>query len=174
MPCRADALAIGVLIALGLRDSRVLSVTRRYSWAAYALLAILSVISLRVLWGHFEPLAGKAFGLDYSFLAILYGLLLLSTLLSTRLSAIFSFGPLRFMGSIAYGVYLLHRPMSFLLHKLLFYFRPKSGSVADTLVATLSVAVSIAIATASWRYFEKPLVQRGHHYKYAEELAAVA
>ena len=169
-PCRADALSIGVLIAIGLREPRVLSVMRRYSWAACTLLAILSLISLRVVWGHFEPLAGKAFGLDYSFLAIFYGLLLLSTLLSTRLGAIFSFGPLRFLGRIAYGVYLVHRLINFALHKVWFYFQPESGSVSDILTATTGAAVSIAVATASWRYFEQPLVQRGHRYTYAAEL----
>jgi len=46
--------------------------------------------------------------------------------------------------------------------------------LCDILVTTLRGAVSIAVAAASWKYFEKPLVQRGHHYKYAEELAAVA
>jgi peptidoglycan/LPS O-acetylase OafA/YrhL len=167
MPCRVDALSIGVLIALGLREPRVLSKMQRYSWSAYALLALSSLISLRVMWGRFEPLAGKAFGLDYSFLAILYGLLLLSTLLSKRLSAIFSFGPLRFLGSIAYGLYLLHRAVNLALHKVLFHFRPKSELVSDILVATSSIAVSIAVATLSWKYFEKPLVQRGHRLCWA-------
>jgi peptidoglycan/LPS O-acetylase OafA/YrhL len=166
--CRSDALSIGVLVALGVREPGVLSLMRRYSWVAYTLLAILLLISLRVMWGHFEPLAGKAFGIDYSFLAIFYGLLLLSTLLSNRLSAIFSFGPLRFMGSIAYGVYLLHRLINFSLYKAFFYLRPKSGSIGDILVATASVAVSIAVATASWRYFEQPLVRRGHRYTYVD------
>lgn len=165
-PCRADALSIGVLIALGVREPRVLSLMRRYSGAAYTLFAILLLISLRVMWGHFEPLTGRAFGMEYSFLAIFYGLLLLSTLLSTRLSAIFSFGPLRFMGNIAYGIYLLHRLINFSLQKALFYLRPTSGSISDILIATASVAGSIAVATASWRYFEQPLVKRGHRYRY--------
>lgn len=174
MPCRADTLAIGVLIALGLRTPSAVSIMRRYAWVAYALLAVLSVIGLRALWGGFEPLVGKAFGLDYSFFAILYGLLLLSTFLSRRLSAIFSFGLLRFMGSIAYGLYLVHLPVRLMLEKALVYFRPKSGSAADILVTTVSVGVSIAVATVSWKYFEKPLVQRGHRYTYEEELTAVA
>lgn len=174
MPCRADALSIGVLIALALREPRMLSVTRRYSGAVYTLLAVFSLIGLRALLGRFPPYDTKAFGLEYSFLAVLFGLLLLSTLLSKRLSAIFSFGPLRFMGSIAYGAYLLHRPIGFLLGKIWLHVRPTNGPTTEVLVATFSAALSIAIATASWEYFEKPFVQRGHWYKYAEESAAVA
>jgi peptidoglycan/LPS O-acetylase OafA/YrhL len=174
MPCRADALSIGVLIALGLREPHILSMMRQYSWAVYTLLAVWSVIGVRVLLGQFQSYEGKAFGVEYSFLASFYGLLLLATLLSERVSLVFSFRPLRFMGSIAYGVYLIHGLLSFLLRKLWFHVRPTSGAKSEIFVAAFSAAVSILIATASWKYFEKPLVQRGHRYKYAEELAAVA
>ena len=174
MPCRADALSIGVLIALARREPRILAAMRRHRNVVFTLLILWSAVSLRVMFGDFQPFGSKAFGLEYSFCALLYGLLLLSTLLSGRLAAILSIGPLRFMGSIAYGVYLFHWLINVVLQKALFYFRPTSGSTIKILVTICSSVVSIAVATASWKYFEKPLVQRGHIHAYAEKLTAIA
>lgn len=98
---------------------------------------------------------------------MIYSLLLLSTLVSPRLSALFSLAPLRFMGTVAYGVYLVHSLTGFIFEQALLHFRPESGSVARLLISMLAAIVSVGIAALSWKYFEKPLLTRGHRHQYA-------
>ena len=157
LPCRADALCLGVLIALAVRQPerwKALTEGRYLCWI------LLASSGAAVLWLLRSPVAQytSAFGgLEYSLFALFYALLLLSVLLSSWLSQIFSFGPLRFIGTIAYGAYLfqeillLHRSMD-LPHVLLF-----------NLIGAVGI---IGLAALSWKYFEKPLVKRGHRYAY--------
>jgi peptidoglycan/LPS O-acetylase OafA/YrhL len=65
---------------------------------------------------------------------------------------------LRFIGQISYALYLVHQPVSGLLHGLILNAAPDINSPAAIAVTALSIAASIGIATASWRWFEKPIL----------------
>jgi peptidoglycan/LPS O-acetylase OafA/YrhL len=168
-PCRADALCLGVLLAITVRCESVWAKIVQRRNAFYIAFACAGSGGIFILLGSFETHPPQLFGLEYSFLAIFYSLLLLSTLVSCQLSSLFSFGPLRFMGSIAYGIYLLRPLTGFLFQKALLSVRPESGPVATLLVSVLAAVAAIGIAALSWRYFEKPLVELGHRHRYASE-----
>ncbi|HZC25211.1 MAG TPA: acyltransferase, partial [Candidatus Binatia bacterium] len=114
-PCRADTLCLGALIAIAIRNRSVwekLVTNRKYLYAGFAFVCSLTAWMLA---SSFQPFTMQLFGLEYSLLALLYALLLLCTLISPPLSRLFSFRPLRWLGSIAYGLYLFHGMTTFLL-----------------------------------------------------------
>ena len=83
-----------------------------------------------------------------------YALLLLCTLISPVFCLSFSFRPVRFMGSIAYGVYLLQGLISFVLFKIVER-SARSGIEWTLATRLLSVPLVIGVAALSWKYFEK-------------------
>jgi peptidoglycan/LPS O-acetylase OafA/YrhL len=121
-----------------------------------------------MLLSSFQPFTMRLFGLEYSLLAFLYALLLLSTLVSPTLTAIFSFRPLRALGTVAYGLYLFHGLVSFVLFSVLDRIGLAGSQIADFSAWLLTVPLSIGLAALSWKYFEKPLVKRGHRYLYGD------
>jgi peptidoglycan/LPS O-acetylase OafA/YrhL len=70
------------------------------------------------------------------------------------------------IGIIAYGTYLFHEPVLGLSYGLLRQQLPVIHSVTDLGVTLLALAVTLALAQSSWSYFERPLILRGHKYRY--------
>jgi peptidoglycan/LPS O-acetylase OafA/YrhL len=172
MPCRADALCMGVLIALAVRDRttwETIVARRKYLYMA---LALVSFVGLWMLLGKFQPGSMQMLGLEYSLLATIYSLLLLTTLIAPFFSKVFSFPPLRFMGTIAYGLYLFHSLVALVFRVVFLRLYPGSSGVLRFLVLCLAMAATVAIAAASWKFFEKPLVKRGHRYGYTPPLSS--
>lgn len=97
--------------------------------------------------------------------ALFYALLLVSTLLNHRLNRIFSWAPLRGLGILAYGLYLFHCAFIDAFRWLTARFFP-SHPLGNSVAAIVGVLVTIPLAALSWKYFEKPLVKRGHRYAY--------
>lgn len=168
MPCRADALAWGMLLALGWRDERI-----RHRIAASAGLLRLALLALLVgvaalLWWLSHPLNIVTVTIGYSWLAIFFSAALL-TAVSQRDSLIarcMRWKWLGWLGGISYCVYLLHDAFNFLAHRLLLHAEPQLYNVSGVGVTLFALGVTLAVASLSWRYFEKPLIRRGHTYYY--------
>lgn len=73
-----------------------------------------------------------------------------------------------FFGQISYGLYLIHQPVIGILHGAIFGQRPDIATLPQAAVTVLAIAVSIGLAYLSWTYFESPLVQLGHRWRYRE------
>jgi peptidoglycan/LPS O-acetylase OafA/YrhL len=170
MPCRADALLLGVAAALLVRRatlwesfkanrSRLMSV-----WVV--LLAGLPVFVLLKAADPLESFWMSTIGL--SWLAFFYlGLLLLGLLYSGEwLGRILRNSWLRSLGTISYGVYLFHWPVLGLTFAIIRHKRPWAVTSAEHLLTLLALALTVAIAAFSWRFFEKHLVKIGHAWKY--------
>jgi peptidoglycan/LPS O-acetylase OafA/YrhL len=166
MPCRSDALCLGVLIAMATRSAFVWGAIVRRRKFLYVAFALAVGLGLWMLAGTLQPFTTRAFELEYSLLAIIYSLLLLSTLVSPWLSWLFSVAPLRFLGVIAYGLYLFHVMLIAAFGQVTLYLYPTSHGATALLAAVLGVLASVGLATVSWYYFEKPLVKRGHRRQY--------
>jgi len=155
MPCRADALLFGVAAAMWMRNERTADLLRRhgiYLWGAGAvLLAGAGVITLHPGWTYGIEMIG------FTWLALLYMVVLLLAVTQPQswLGTVLRFAPLRRLGMIAYGVYLLHQLFFVALRNSLHSW-PLAGIVVPALGATFSLAV------LSWRYFEKPLIDYAH------------
>jgi peptidoglycan/LPS O-acetylase OafA/YrhL len=104
----------------------------------------------------------------YTWLALFYSCILLLTLSSPEniLSKLANFRGLRWLGSIAYGVYLLQVTV---LELCLILLRGQSHGIrnpGDLACVVLAIALTLGICAVSWKYFEKPLLKRGHAFKY--------
>lgn len=123
-------------------------------------------VGLYILLGDFRGIPVDSLGRGYSLVAALYSLLLVSTLLSPTLSRCFSWSPLRFMGVIAYGLYLFHSGFIDVFRWLAAKLFVSNISFAESVGSLVSVVVCIGLAALSWKYFEKPLLKRGHWHTY--------
>jgi peptidoglycan/LPS O-acetylase OafA/YrhL len=74
---------------------------------------------------------------------------------------------LGFLGSISYGLYLIHQPVAGLLHGLLLGTRPDTENIEQTLVTIAALVISVILAWLSWKFFESKIVQIGHRWKYS-------
>jgi peptidoglycan/LPS O-acetylase OafA/YrhL len=101
-------------------------------------------------------------------LALLFGSLLLLVLSQpegwpARLSR---WGLLRSLGTISYCVYILHDTFNQLAHRILLHDTPQTYNIQGVGVTLLALAATLAVASLSWRFLEKPLIGRGHKYVY--------
>lgn len=167
-PCRADALALGVLAAVLVRRARFEHWLRNHpkhlSMAFWMLLAGVIIFATRD--PHHRSVMMMTIG--YSWLSCFYvcALLIAVSQPNNPLSRVLRFSALRWVGSIAYGSYLLHQAMNGICHGLIFDAPPSVADFSGFLVTLLAVTLTLLLANLSWRYFEKPFVEFGHHYSY--------
>ena len=140
-PCRADALALGSLIAfLPPNSPAEKAKMHRYGWIGFVLssvvLAAVVATPLRKILAH--SLTSTAFA--SALLVVLYG---------THLARALSWTPLRYIGNISYCLYLVHLPAVMALRHYV-----------HNRIALCGVAfgVSIGVAELSRRFFEGPIL----------------
>jgi peptidoglycan/LPS O-acetylase OafA/YrhL len=169
MPCRADALASGMLLALAWRKDwfRALLVKYRRQLQHALLFLFLGVGAL--LWWLAHPLNIVTATVGFSWMAMFYGCLLVVVLSHTQgwLAGIMRWSVLRFLGMVSYCIYMIHFAFNFLAHKLLLHAPPQVYNARGVGVSLLALGLTLAVAAFSWRYFEQPLIRRGHSYAYA-------
>lgn len=167
LPCRMDALLLGVAAAYFVRAAgawEILCQRRTQLWTAMEVLTVAcALIVLPALTPGTSPsLLLQVVG--YDCLDLLYVCLLLACLVDERLARALKTRWLMELGSIAYGVYLLNVPVFRAVEK--FIAGPPGLRVPKALLA---LALTIALAKASWEWFEKPLVRLGHKAQYRGE-----
>jgi peptidoglycan/LPS O-acetylase OafA/YrhL len=163
MLCRADALLLGVLAAVTLRNDRWRERIHGAGLAFYVLIPILllglAFLTLRA-WSMTSPLM-KSIG--FTWVALFYVAILLFVLTrpGSALSKALRMKWLCWLGTLAYGIYLFHQPVQNLLFGLIWgHGVPITGGA--TLVATLgALCLTLLLAALSWRYFEQPLIRMG-------------
>ncbi len=134
-----------------------------------AVSVVLGVMVLVTLWraahggfGQFGHDAGAAFA--FTWFAALYTVFLLFVLIyrGTAVTAGLRWSWICFFGSISYGLYLYHQPVSGLLHGWL-----RGGSVPHFgAVPLLTLVVSVALAWVSFRYVEPLFLRHGRRHNY--------
>jgi peptidoglycan/LPS O-acetylase OafA/YrhL len=174
MPCRADTLAMGMLLAIAWRAAwfRALLVERRVLLQSVLLALALGVAGL--LWSFAHPLSFVRVVIGYTWLAFFYGCLLLVVLSQRKewIAGVMRWKILRGLGTISYCVYIVHETFNLLAHQILLHGQPEIYDAKGVGVTLLSVVLTVVVASVSWRYFEKPLIRRGHSYSYWGDTAA--
>jgi len=160
LPCRMNSLLIGVAAAYFVRRGgamEALRARRRELWTAIEVLTVIcGLLMIRAdMFDPFKTLIG------YDCFGLLYACVLVTALVDEGFAKFLQAKWLMGLGSIAYGLYLIH-PLVFVLTFYLFRSNRNGGAIA----AIVSVAVTILIAKASWEWFEKPFVKRGHREGY--------
>jgi peptidoglycan/LPS O-acetylase OafA/YrhL len=166
MPCRADCLAMGMLAALAWRTRTRAWLVRNRRHLKVALVFLLLGALAILRWQSNPTRVQEVF--QYSWMACLYTCLMMVTLLAPEsLVARLSRLPLlRGWGRISYCVYLIHLAILALCHLVLLRSLPRISDLPGVFATILAVGLTWLVARLSWRYFEKPLVDRGHDFKY--------
>ena len=137
---------LAVAVSLGLTRTRVVA---RVAVAVGAL----ALVAMGWCWWNLEqetPFVSRGGLLAY---ALLSTALVLSACVPGPLRRLLAFEPLRLLGIISYGVYLVHWPIYLVLD------RQRTGLDRFPLTA-LRIAVTLTVATASYFLLEKP-IRRG-------------
>ena len=171
LPCRADSLAWGVLLALACRHEsawRWLVAHRGHLYAGLFLFGC-----TLAYWTKYAVDA-NIWGVSY--LAVFYSLLLLLVVVNPGPAERFLFGrgPLVSMGTLAYGIYLFHQGIAAIFHYAL-QGQP-DFMTSRGLVAVVASCITVAAFTSiSWKYFEQPLIRRAHSkYTYGSPVGTSA
>jgi peptidoglycan/LPS O-acetylase OafA/YrhL len=170
LPCRWDALFLGVLAAYALREPGL----RRHLVRPNALQWIALTGALGVLGSTiFDKLLNRPFFdvFGYSFVALCFAALVLAAVVQEPMGRRFRSALLRRLGCISYCVYLIHQPISGALHRALLHANPDIGSAAGFAVTMLALVCSVAVASMSWTYFESRLIALGHRWSYQHAAA---
>jgi len=176
MPCRADALLLGVLGAVAMRNPVCrgwLSRNHRFSSVLlFILLGGMAVLTWRAPDYRHLPMLS----VGYTWMALFYLSLLLYSLMyrESWICRCMRWSWLGWLGTIAYGVYLFHEFILGAFFSLLWSRPPALSSLPEVCVTFLALALTLILCRMSWVYFEKPLVQLGHrsHYLPAEQRKA--
>jgi len=160
LPCRMDLLLSGVMIALLNRKfdlSRYLMFLRVTPLIAMLVLLVLVAISPFTFFLLFSG-SLASIGIACFLLAIIH---------NAPEAVRFRSPVLRYFGQISYALYLVHQPISGLLHGLLLNSVPDIATPAQIGVTLVSVVVSIGVAAASWKWLESPILAWAQNYRFA-------
>ena len=145
LPCRMDSLLLGVVVAYFVRQAGALEWLRSNRKKLWTGIEILSVACGSLLF--LKESATLLIG--YSLFGLLYSCILMATLVDEVFIKVLTAKWLMGLGSTAYCVYLFHQ----LIYVLMFNFM---GQQNWPFVPFIAMAVTMLVATISWKYFEKP------------------
>jgi peptidoglycan/LPS O-acetylase OafA/YrhL len=168
MPCRADALALGMLAAILWRSPNQHWLLRRKRWLKLfcGVLAAGFVAMTKFLPG---PRTGLDAALQYSWIAIFFTSVLL-LVLADREGLLARLTRVRFLQScsrVSYCFYLLHFGILGMCHWVAFRSTPRIDDLPGLGVTIFAAGLTWAIAQASWKFFEQPLIEISHKATYA-------
>jgi peptidoglycan/LPS O-acetylase OafA/YrhL len=173
LPCRADALLLGVLCAYLVREPRHLARLKRYR--------LHLTIALLILGAGVCGLTGLVHGSDsksftslemvtfgFTWLAMFYGCLLLLVVTGAggTWPAFFRIRLLQHFGLIAYGMFLMHMAVNSLAHGIILGKEAQIKNFTDAAVTGVGFIVTWVLAVLSWKFFEQPIIRWGHSFRY--------
>jgi peptidoglycan/LPS O-acetylase OafA/YrhL len=168
MPCRADGLGMGVLAAIFLRRPGFVDFLRaRKRWVLAAVVVLASgVVGLTLARASSSSLLLNSVG--YTWLVAFYLSLMIVVVVwpQTILGAAMRNPALIYLGTVSYFVYLFHQPVHGLAHFVIGGAGPVVSTWGQAATTALALVVTLLLARVSWVFFERPLIQYGHAYKY--------
>jgi peptidoglycan/LPS O-acetylase OafA/YrhL len=166
LPCRWDALFIGVLAADVIRRPGVVDWLRdNRGLLRGALLMLGTMVALfvhRAPWPML-PVMREA---GYTWVALFAVVLLIAALYDPVIAPAFRFAPLRYLGMISYGVYVIHPAALGLTHWVLLGGAPVMNSWETVGVTALAGSLTLGVAILSYRLVEAPLIAVGRRWRY--------
>jgi peptidoglycan/LPS O-acetylase OafA/YrhL len=166
LPCRADALGFGLLLALACRSEKTwewFGSHRKHVFAVFLLLG------LGVAFMTWRPNATLMSTIGYSWIGLFYASLMLLVLVRPGRIEQFVFrSPLLVsLGTYSYAIYVIHYGIFGLCHYALRRDAPSVYDWPSLGVTLLALVLTIICAVMSWRLLEHPLIRRAHsRYRY--------
>ena len=167
-PCRADDLAMGVLLAVAWRDQRWRErIHNHRKLFRTILLGLLIGVLYLAVWSP-SPYGLTAAVWGYSCLGAFFtGILLLALVAPGGAWAAFCrWGVWGNIGKVSYCMYVIHLAVDGFCHAFLLSSVEDISTPRSFAVTLLAAGLTWGIARISWRFFEAPLVRRGHAYRY--------
>ena len=168
MPCRADALLLGVLGAYAVRVPRICELLSENRTKVYLVFGVLlaEVVGLAYYSPHFISIEVTRWGRTW--FALFYFVLLMIAVVykDSLLAALMRSASLRALGFISYSMYLVHQIVLSLTLAFLFPNIARTGLVMllPTLVAFV---LTLAVSAGLYQSVEKPIMRFGHKFRYA-------
>ncbi len=175
LPCRWDALLLGVLSAYAIRVAEL----KEWMIARMGLLRIvwltLAAGMVAMISAGLERLSPLVVVVGYTWNAVFFTCTLLLATLNDGgwFSQWLSRPWLKPVATVSYGMYLLQGPTLALVQSVVHHTAHAPTGWIATSVNFLAMAVTAIMAAASWRFFESRLIRLGHKYNYHAAEAAV-
>ena len=167
MPCRADTLCLGVLVAILTRTPRLWNVVIARPSLVYCLAGITLLGPIWMTYKGFGQFDDIMVSVGYSLLALFYTFCLLLALTAHgALQRIFHNRALRELGVLSYCIYLIHMSLVEGVRRLLALRFGDSTRATHLLSLAIGIPLIFVVAKLSWKLFEQPMLYRGHAYKY--------
>jgi len=145
---RAAELLIGAMLALVIAPLREASALRASS--ALTLAGLAGLIFSFFSWGTATPGSGWLFEGGLGAVALASAAWIAAAVRPGPLARLLALEPLRLLGVISYGVYLIHWPVVLCLDA-------KTTGLGPTPLLGLRAGVTIALAAVSYRFLEQPI-----------------
>jgi peptidoglycan/LPS O-acetylase OafA/YrhL len=166
--CRADALAMGVLLALGWRNERMKAAFYRYQRRIEATcLVLLCAFLYLAIWRPSQyslTMDSWGFSVVDAFFASLLAIAIMTP--GSKWAAACRLPFLAEIGRVSYCLYVIHAAVDLACHELFFHSLPRFDSLGPALVSVFAAALGYGLAEVSWKFFEDPLLRRRHALKY--------
>ncbi|MGH9742232.1 MAG: acyltransferase family protein [Candidatus Acidiferrum sp.] len=168
MPCRADALLLGVLAAIALRDPAWEQKLRKANLGAIFGVLAVGMVGFTIFTPGVDNPVMQSLGYTWTALFYVCALVYALTRPAGWLSRGLRLAGLRWLGGLAYGVYLIHETVLDVLFGALRHHEPNITDGSALLLSIAALAITFIVAQASWKFFELPLIQR-HRDEYRTE-----
>jgi peptidoglycan/LPS O-acetylase OafA/YrhL len=165
LPFRWDPLLLGVLVAWMFQDTQWKG---RMIQARRSLRFIFAISATCMLWLAMSArgviMASSVTSWGYTLVALFYasGLVLILSGGMPWLTGLLRGRSLVWLGTVSYGVYLFHEGINSACHRLLMHAEPRFVTAGEMGATGLSILLTLSLAAASWKWFEKPIVDRSH------------
>jgi peptidoglycan/LPS O-acetylase OafA/YrhL len=168
-PWRADSLISGSFLAWCVRQPVILEHFRAHARKLYWVLAILPPLLFLISWSGFNHDGA----LEHAIFAIFYSALVLLVFIdnTSPITKVMRWRPLAWIGTISYGLYLFHEPISGLAHGLIRQAPPAIESIFSGMITLTALVITFAVAAASYYLFERRIIVYGHTFKYTKSAA---
>lgn len=168
MPCRADALCMGVLAALMVRHPESWRLLKANRTGLRIATIVLFAGVIFMTWKRYDPFTPPMNTFGYSWLALFYVACLLYLVSNTQgiSQRALCNRQLMGLGTLAYCGYLIHTPLIMAGRGIIETAFNVSGNTRWFLGGMIGIALTLMIASLSWKFFEKPLLRMGHKHTY--------
>jgi peptidoglycan/LPS O-acetylase OafA/YrhL len=170
-PCHADALAIGVLLAMAWDSQekrRWIQEHSRFLPLGMLLFTALGSVLLRLAYTNVPHtyVLTAAFAQTAMELSCLCLMVFVLTHPGSLLCKFLRSDTMRGVGKISYCLYLVHWGVLWIIVRFVLHTKFGSSPRLELAAAPFALAISFAIARLSWKFLESPLIRRAHRYSY--------